>query len=183
MSGPSGGAVDGSAPGARSPVRVAALLLLAAWLGAALLATAVVAPAAFAVLPSRALAGALVGRVLPLVFLTGATTGVLVALAEGVRRPRAGRGGRVQFVGSLLLVAGCLVAQLGITPRIERLRADAGVPIDALSPSDPRRLTFGRLHGASVLALGVSMLAGAVALATGARALAAPVTREGARPG
>ena len=46
-------------------------LLLAAWLGAGVLFAAVVAPAAFAVLPSRNLAGALVGRVLPVVLIAG----------------------------------------------------------------------------------------------------------------
>jgi uncharacterized membrane protein len=38
-----------------------AAAVLAAWIGAALLVATVVAPAAFAVLPSRALAGAVVG--------------------------------------------------------------------------------------------------------------------------
>ncbi|MDE3217575.1 MAG: DUF4149 domain-containing protein, partial [Gemmatimonadota bacterium] len=41
------------------------------WLGAAVLLAAAVAPAAFAVLPSRSLAGDLVGRVLPVIFWSG----------------------------------------------------------------------------------------------------------------
>jgi len=53
-------------------------ILLSAWLGAAVLVTTVVAPAAFAVLPSRTLAGALVGRVLPVLFIAG----LVVALAS-----------------------------------------------------------------------------------------------------
>ena len=44
------------------------LIALSAWLGAAVIVASVVTPAAFAVLPSRALAGALVGRVLPALF-------------------------------------------------------------------------------------------------------------------
>ncbi|MBW7933621.1 MAG: DUF4149 domain-containing protein, partial [Gemmatimonadaceae bacterium] len=47
---------------------LAAFLLGAMWLGGALLTVAVVAPGAFAVLPTRALAGEMVGRVLPVVF-------------------------------------------------------------------------------------------------------------------
>lgn len=148
------------------------LFLLAAWLGAALLAAAVVAPAAFAVLPTRALAGALVGRVLPPLFVSGAVTGLLVVAATRIagRRARAARHAGVA-IAALTLVAGCLVAQLVVTPRIERIRDAAGVPIDALAPTDARRVAFGRLHGLSVLALGVSMLAGAAALAFGARGL------------
>ena len=165
---PGAAARDGSA------ARVASLLLLAAWLGAALLTAAVVAPAAFAVLPTRALAGALVGRVLPAIFLSGAATGGIVAVAEGARRGPGGRRGRAMLVAALLLAAGCLLAQLGISPRIERLRAEAGAPIDKLAVGDPRRVAFGRLHGASVVALGVSMLAGAVALAIGGRAFVPP---------
>jgi hypothetical protein len=55
-------------------------LLLSAWGGASLLTIAVVAPGAFRALPSRALAGAMVGQVLPAVFIVG----LLIALA----RPR-----------------------------------------------------------------------------------------------
>jgi hypothetical protein len=56
---------------------------LSAWLGAAVLAATVVAPAAFAVLPTRSLAGALVGRVLPVLFYGGAVVGC----RRGVARP------------------------------------------------------------------------------------------------
>jgi hypothetical protein len=55
---------------------VLAASLLGAWIGAALLMAAAVAPAAFAVLPTRALAGALVGRVLPPVFGGGIVVGL-----------------------------------------------------------------------------------------------------------
>jgi len=53
-----------------------AFILLSAWLGAGVLFATVVAPAAFAVLPSRALAGALVGRVLPVIFVSGIVAAV-----------------------------------------------------------------------------------------------------------
>lgn len=154
------------------------VILLAAWLGASLLTAAVVAPSAFAVLPSRALAGALVGRVLPVLFLSGAAVGALAAVAA--RRARRLRGtSALAAPAAVVMVAGCLVAQLGIAPRIERLRADAGAPIDSLARTDARRVAFGRLHGASVLALGVSMLAGAAALAAGVRGAAASGARSG----
>jgi ABC-type dipeptide/oligopeptide/nickel transport system permease subunit len=55
-------------------------LLLSAWGGASLLTIAVVAPGAFRALPSRGLAGAMVGQVLPTVFVSGLVIGLAVAL-------------------------------------------------------------------------------------------------------
>jgi hypothetical protein len=131
--------------------------LLWIWLGAALLFVAVVAPAAFAVLPTRSLAGLLVGRVLPTVFWSGALVGLVMAVAEtGWRR-----------VAALVVVATALGAQLGVAPRIQRLRAALGPDIEAIDATDPRRVEFGRLHALSVALLGGAMLAAAaVALAS-----------------
>src|SRR2546430_1569733 len=57
-------------------------LLLAVWIGAALLFALVVAPAAFAVLPSRTLAGALVGRGLPVIFYGGGVLRPLIVVLD-----------------------------------------------------------------------------------------------------
>lgn len=138
---------------------LAAALLVSAWMGAALLTVAVVAPGAFAVLPSRAIAGVMVGRVLPMVFGSGLALGVLVALAAGLRAASPGAA-----ITSLLASAACAVALFGINPRIARLRMDIGGPVDALSMDDPRRVAFGLLHGYSVAGLGVAMLAAGVSL-------------------
>jgi hypothetical protein len=150
------------------------VVVLSAWLGAAVLAAAVVAPAAFAVLPTRNLAGALVGRVLPVLFYGGAVVGV-VALLLG--RPWTASAARP--VAGAIMVATCLAAQLIVAPRIERVRADAGRPIDELAVGDPRRTAFGRLHGASVMLLGMAAVAGGAALVLTLRAMAvAGTTRE-----
>ena len=153
------------------PVRhIAAALLLSAWMGGALLTVVVVAPGAFAVLPSRTLAGVLVGRVLPIVFGSGLGVGVAVALLAGWRaRAREAAGpellaGRGAAVTALLASAACALTQFGINPRLVRLRADIAGPVDVLSPDDPRRVAFGLLHGYSVLGLGVAMLAAGVSL-------------------
>lgn len=142
------------------PASLAGIALLAAWLGAVVLVAAVVAPAAFAVLPTRTLAGALVGRVLPVVFWSGIAIGVAVTLL-GWGSPE----GRVARTSAALVLAGaCAIAQLGISPRIAGLRDGIGGPIDLLSPSDPRRQAFGRLHGLSVAFMGLGGLAALVAL-------------------
>jgi hypothetical protein len=141
------------------PSALASIVLLAVWLGAASLAALVVAPAAFAVLPSRTLAGALVGRVLPVLFWSGIAVGLGVA-ALGWPLPR-----RLWHTSAALtLVGACAVAQLAVAPRIERVRQQIGGAVDALDPSDPRRQAFGRLHGMSVAWMGLGGLAALVAL-------------------
>jgi hypothetical protein len=57
----------------------------------------------------------------------------------------------------------CAVAQLVVSPRIERIRATVDGPIDALAAGDARRIAFGRLHGVSVGLLGLAALAAVVA--------------------
>jgi hypothetical protein len=135
------------------------VVTLSAWLGAALLTAAVVAPAAFAVLPTRSLAGALVGRVWPVLFYGGAVVGVIAALLG-----RTATASTARLVAGAIMSITCLAAQLLVAPRIERVRAVAGRPIDELAAGDPRRTAFGRLHGASVLLLGVAAMAGGAAL-------------------
>jgi hypothetical protein len=153
---------------------LASAVVLSLWLGAAIVVTTVVAPAAFAVLPTRALAGALVGRVLPVLFWSGAVVGVIVAvLARGQGTTRAA------LLASLAVTIACLAAQLVVAPRIARLRVDAGVPIDRLAREDPRRIGFGRLHAASVALLGVAALAGSAALFFTVRTLGTNSVRHG----
>jgi hypothetical protein len=144
------------------------------WLGAALLTAAAVAPAAFAVLPTRALAGALVGRVLPPLFLAGMAVGaVAAALQWGAAGPW--RAARVAL--PVVVALTCAAAQLGVAPRIARVRAELGPSVEALAPESPLRREFGRLHGVSVAMLGAAGLAAGAALALAALALRAPGPR------
>lgn len=143
---------------------LATACIAACWLGAALLLAAVVAPAAFAALPSRTLAGALVGRILPVVFISGCVAGV-AALVLG--EPA----GAIRTTAAIVWVASCAIAQFVVTPRIERLRGAAG-PIDALAPDAPLRVAFGRLHGVSVGLLGLGMLAALAVLLSVVRGMA-----------
>jgi hypothetical protein len=148
-----------------------ALLLLAMWLGGASLVATTVAPAAFAVLPTRALAGALVGRVLPQVFYAGMLLGVVAAALAWSDRPAPHAVWRA--AASLGTVAACVVAQWVIGPRIARLREAIGPSVEALAATDPLRVEFGRLHGLSVLAMGVGMIAAFVAIVLSLLALRA----------
>lgn len=149
---------------------LAVVVATAAWLGAALLFAAVVAPAAFAVLPSRALAGAVVGRVLPVLFWAGVLVGAVVA-ALSLRGDGAARRWSVAS-GAAMMIA-CAAAQFVVAPRIARLRAAIGPSIEALAADDVRRAEFGRLHAVSVGWLGLAMLAAAAALVLASPALRA----------
>ena len=137
------------------------IALLAAWLGAAVFVAAVIAPAAFAVLPTRALAGALVARALPVLFMTAIVLGGLIAASNSTRA-------RGTSVGGLLLLGGN-VAALMIEQRVHAMLVAMGAPIDTLAMNDPRRVAFGRLHGLSVLMMGIGVIGASIALLALAR--------------
>lgn len=138
----------------------AAVVVLSAWLGAALYFTVVVTQAAFAVLPSRTVAGALVGQILPSLFDSGMFVGVFLVIVA-----RIANGGVVRsttLVGGLAILALSALARFAILPRIAALRASLPAAIDSLAATDPARVTFGELHALSVGALGLAMLTGIV---------------------
>ncbi|MER3427981.1 MAG: hypothetical protein C4334_07750 [Pyrinomonas sp.] len=138
-------------------MRAAGALALAAWFGGALLFSATVAPALFAVLPSRELAGAVVGRVLPVLNWSGLA--VALALSASARR----LGARRAEIVALALFAAANLCGLLIGARIQSLRRAMSGPIDALAATDPLRQAFGYWHTLSVIALGVGLIAAAVA--------------------
>lgn len=151
---------------------VVQITILALWLGAAVFFAAALAPALFAVLPSRSLAGAVVGRVLPVILysgmLIGLAAGLVTMLADDVPRSRG------RDAAEVVMIAACAVAAFIVGPRIERVRASITGAIENLPIDDARRLAFGRLHGISVAWLGLAMLAAAWALVTCVRQLSNP---------
>jgi len=139
------------------------------WLGAAIFFSTAVAQAAFSVLPSRTLAGALVGRTLPVVFYAGIVAGcivIAVELAGGSATRSAWR-----ITGAAVVATLCAVAQFGIGSRIERVRASIPGAIEDLPASDARRIAFGQLHGVSVGLLGVAILAAVLVVVLAARTI------------
>ena len=130
----------------------------ASWLGAAAFFALAVAPAAFAALPSPELAGVLVGRVLPVLFWSGAIVGALLVFLELTGSRSIYR--RARLLAATSIAAACLVAQLLVAPRITALRAEVRAPLASLPASDPRRVAFGRLHLFSVGWLGIAMIGG-----------------------
>jgi Domain of unknown function (DUF4149) len=155
--------MSSSAPG----MSIVELTVLAVWLGASILFAAAVAPALFAVLPSRALAGEVVGRVLPVLLYSGVAVAVFVGGREATR------GMRARGLVALVVVLTCGYA-VSLGRRIDQVRASIGGPIDGIDAADPRRIEFGRLHGVSVGLLGIAMLAALVLIVMLARHLADP---------
>ena len=123
-----------------------ALVLLGAWLGSLLLLASVVAPAAFAVAPTPAVAGNLVGQVLAVLDWAGVGAGLALAAVSAWLSL-----GLWTTVLPVFMSLGCLLSRLLLAPRIAALR-----PLLA----DPAaRACFGLLHGLAVGIFGTLTLA------------------------
>jgi len=141
------------------------LLVVAVWLGSAVFFSAAVAPSAFAVLPSRELAGAVVARTLTILNVGGFVAGLLLlAGAFAGRRLARWYSWVAETAALVVLAAATFVGQFVISARMSALRAQMGRPIEEVAADDPLRVAFNALHGNSVTALSVAMLAATVAL-------------------
>jgi hypothetical protein len=141
------------------PAPVSAILL-AAWIGATLYFSVVVTRAAFAVLPSRTMAGALVGQTLPVLFDSGMLVGVIL-IGAALLSP-AGAARTASLAGGVAIVVLMALARFVILARIARMRLSMPATIDSLPLDDPTRRAFGQLHAMSVGALGLAMLVGII---------------------
>jgi Domain of unknown function (DUF4149) len=143
---------------------VARLLLVGLWLGAAMFFSFAVAPGAFAVLPARELAGAIVTRTISVVNVAGLVVGLLLLATAFVGRSVAAKRAWLLEVCALALmsVATC-IGHWVISARMQALRLSMGRPIDELAQNDPLRLAFNDLHGYSVAAMTTAMVAALVA--------------------
>ncbi|HZH89587.1 MAG TPA: DUF4149 domain-containing protein [Pyrinomonadaceae bacterium] len=148
----------------------ARLLLLGMWIGAAVLFSFAVAPGAFAVLPAREWAGAIVTRIIGVVNVGGFAVAVALLATAFARRGAATKRAQVMEVVALALVAlGTGVGHWVVAARMSALRVAMGRPIDEVAASDPLRLAFNSLHGYSVAAMTTAMLAAVVAFILVAR--------------
>ncbi|HKX31827.1 MAG TPA: DUF4149 domain-containing protein [Blastocatellia bacterium] len=137
------------------------LALLSLWLGAMAFFSFVVAPSAFAVLPSPQLAGNLVSRTLGVTEIIGIVLGaVLLILLLVARRP-----GRKAFLFELITVAlmtvSMIVSHFFVSQRLHAMRAEFG-DISALAATDQVRLAFNQLHQYSVWLMSFDILAALV---------------------
>jgi hypothetical protein len=143
------------------------VLLLAVWLGSMMFFSFAVAPSAFAVLPSRELAGAMVTSSIAKVETIGLIIGPLLILlqATGWRARRAGtttKTIRLSLIGVMTLAAAA--SHFWISPTMVLLRNSMSGGIDNLPSTDPLRLQFNDLHQYSVAAMSVALFAGLAVL-------------------
>lgn len=146
------------------------LLALIVWLGGLIFFAFVAAPSAFAVLPTPALAGNLVGRNLAALHWIGIVSAVIFLFGSMLySRAKFARLKPFALVNVLvvLMLVLTLMSQFAITPRIHALRAQL---TPGNSATDPVRIEFNRLHAWSTrLEGGVLVLGVAVVLLTSRR--------------
>jgi hypothetical protein len=156
-------------------LRFLMLLSLIVWIGGLIFFAFVVAPAAFAVLPTRHVAGNLVGRTLGILHWMGIFSG-LIFLASSLLYSQLTRGAAHAFAGRNIIIVAMLVltliSQFGIIPRMDTLRASIG-EIDSVPPDNPARMQFDALHVWSTRVEGGVLLLGLLVVYFTASALRA----------
>jgi hypothetical protein len=139
------------------------LALLGIWLGAACFFI-VVAQSAFAILPAREMAGAIVNRTLAILNYGGLAIAVLLIIMSLVGMKTAAKFWVWVERFLLLIVAGaCAVGQFVIAQWLMYLRLEMNKPIDEFAMDDPLRLQFNQFHQYSVWALTAAMIAALLA--------------------
>ncbi len=143
------------------------LLSLVVWLGGLIFFAFVLAPTAFSgLLPTRHMAGSIVGRSLDLLHYMAMVSGIVFLIASVVYSWEATGNARPLALRNLLIALMLLltsISQFAITPRMHALRAEVGI-IDNLTAEDPQRREFDRLHRWSERFEAAVLLLGLVAL-------------------
>lgn len=137
------------------------LALLSLWLGAMAYFSFVVAPAAFAVLPTPLVAANLVNRTLGITEFIGLVLGAMLIVLRLSVRERRSRAFWLELSTLGLMTAAMLVSRLIVSQRLHELRARVG-DISALAASDPNRIAFDQLHQYSVWLMSFAIIAALV---------------------
>jgi len=151
--------------------RVSGLLLLL-WTGMALGIAVLAAPQAFRLLPSRELAGQVVGACFRWIdLLSWIAFGLPLLLSFGSRWLAELRDvgiGPMQLWSAAALAAllMCFTSMAIVSPRLETLRSRFSGPVENLPQDSPDRTAFNRAHSISEQLLGLRMLL-ALGLAAG----------------
>ncbi|HUR97713.1 MAG TPA: DUF4149 domain-containing protein [Pyrinomonadaceae bacterium] len=139
------------------------LLLLSIWLGSAVFFIAV-AQSAFAVLPQRELAGAMVSRTLSILNFGGLAIALILIATSFLRSANYNRVSiwTERFLLLILAIA-CAGGQFVIGLWLSMIRGQMGRPIDEVPADDPLRIQFNNLHNWSEWVLLGGMLAALIA--------------------
>jgi hypothetical protein len=142
----------------------AELLLLGVWLGSMMFFSFAVAPSAFAVLPSRHLAGLIVANTLVKVEVIGLAIGFVLLLLQIIKARTPAAGGKLNLLFLAVMLATTAALYFWISPAMNSLRLAMGNEIDNVPLTDPLRVQFNDLHQYSVSLMGTAILAGLVLL-------------------
>jgi hypothetical protein len=143
--------------------RVSGLLLLL-WTGMALGIALLAAPIAFHQLPSRELAGNVIGACFRwLDLLSWFAFGLPFLLSYGSRwlaeMKDAGIGAMTLWsAAALAALLMCFTSMAIVTPRLETIRTRIGAPIETIPEGSPDRAAFNRAHSISEQLMGLRML-------------------------
>lgn len=142
------------------------LTILGFWFGVMALFSFAVAPAAFSVLPSQALAGAVVSRTLTVVEYTGMAVGLVLL---GISAATSSRQSKVRLAEQLLLALMTLsmvVSYFIVSSRLHSIRSEMGERLASLPPGDATRMTFDIMHQFSVGLTAFNMAATLILIGT-----------------
>jgi hypothetical protein len=143
------------------------VLLISVWLGSMIFFSFAVAPSAFAVLPTRELAGVMVTSVIGKVEVFGLVIGpllILVYAASWGIRQSIKTIKVVQILLVTVMIAAAGLSHFWISTRMVSLRGAMGGQIDDLPVTNPLRVQFNDLHHYSVALMGAAMIAGLAVL-------------------
>jgi hypothetical protein len=135
----------------KTAIRAIILLLIVLWIGGVLFFP-IVAASAFSSLSDTHAAGTIVAKCLRILHYEGLVSGalivVLLLVAQAVKAVP--KSVIAPVVITLIMLALTAFSQFSIIPRMENYRIAAGGSIDAVSPSNPNRIAFNKLHETSV---------------------------------
>ena len=126
------------------------LTILGFWVGVITLFSFVVAPSAFAVLPSRDLAGDVVSRVLAVTEIIGVAAALLLLISLFLTREPRSRSRTIELFGYLATLIAMIASHFYLSPRLREIRSG-----NIAGP-----LSFDRLHQLSVAAMAVCLIVG-----------------------
>jgi uncharacterized membrane protein len=152
-------------------LRFLTILSLVVWVGGIAFFAFVLAPTAFAVLPTTHLAGSVVAVTLSKLHWIGIVCGIAFLICSmGLQRVVRGRARPLAMPHLLLyaMLALTCISQFAVMPKMARLRVSVG-EIESVPVANPARAQFEALHVWSVRLEGAVLLFGVLAVYSTAR--------------
>lgn len=147
-------------------LRFMQVFALGTWTGSIFYFSAVVAPGAFRVLPSRDLAGLVVEFTLRRLHTVGVVAALIFLLASVLLSVSASTPRKALVLpaaGVAIMLVLTVISQHVVIRRMMELRREMG-SVEATAQEDPRRVEFDKLHGVSVRLEGATLLIGFASL-------------------